>query len=72
MIHHLTVLRLPEFNNSLLTKNYASYSNLDYLSVNVRCSKTTYFYLVHRMGVFNSVADCVVSRTWNVNHRICL
>ncbi len=70
MIHNITVLRLPEFNNSLLTKDFSNYSNGDSICVNLKGSNACYFYLIHSMGVFNSIHDFVVNRTFNNNHRI--
>lgn len=70
MIHYITLNRLPQYNNELLTKHYSRYKNGDLIAVRLTNQKVTYYYYVHGMQVFDSIADFIITRTFSNNHRI--
>lgn len=69
MIHNVTRLALPTFNNSLLDES-SFYLDGDLICLQILDCNECYFYIVHSMGVFNSIADFVVNRTFSNNHKI--
>lgn len=70
MIHSITLSRLPQYNNALLIKHFKDYSSNDLIAVKILNENSTYYYQVLGIGVFNSIADFVVVRTFSNNHKI--